>query len=94
MVNEIEKFKEHFKGYEDCYTIIGRTAYYILMSEVEQNFRATKDIDLIILFEDRYKEFAKVFWNYIKQGKYSCGWEKGVSTNFYCFVKPKAGYPV
>lgn len=23
MVNGIEKFKEHFKGYEDCYIIIG-----------------------------------------------------------------------
>ena len=35
------------------------------------SFRATKDIDMIILLEDRYQEFAKAFWEYIKEGGYN-----------------------
>ena len=40
----ITAFKEHFKDYDDCYTIIGGTACDILMAEEELDFRATKDI--------------------------------------------------
>lgn len=45
MVNGFDSFREKFKGYEDCYTIIGGTACDILMNEVGLDFRATKDID-------------------------------------------------
>ena len=60
--------------YADCYTVIGGAACDILMSEEDLSFRATKDIDMILLLEDRYQEFAKVFWEYIKEGGYRCGW--------------------
>ena len=67
-VEGLEKFRDCFEGYEDCYTIIGGTACDILMSETEFDFRATKDIDMIILLEDRYQEFAQIFWNFIAEG--------------------------
>ncbi len=44
-----------------CYTIIGDTACDILLSDLPGGFRATKDIDMIILFEDRFEEFAGLF---------------------------------
>ena len=69
----ITAFKERFKDYDDCYTIIGGTACDILMAEEELDFRATKDIDMIILLEDRYQEFAEVFWTFIKEGGYVDG---------------------
>ena len=47
----ITAFKERFKDYDDCYTIIGGTACDILMAEEELDFRATKYIDMIILLE-------------------------------------------
>ncbi len=59
----MEAFKRSFEGYEDCYTIIGGTACDILMSEAQLDFRATKDIDMIILLEDRYQKFAQKFWS-------------------------------
>ena len=46
MVIGLEVLREAFKGYEDCYTIIGGTACDILMSRQNLDFRATKDIDL------------------------------------------------
>lgn len=42
MVMGMETFREAFKGYEDCYTIIGGTACDILMDKANLNFRATK----------------------------------------------------
>ena len=94
MVSGIESFKEKFSKYEDCYTIIGGAACEILMSEAGTEFRATKDVDMILLLEDRYQEFAAVFWEYIKEGGYKCGWKNSDSVHFYRFTDPHPGYPV
>ena len=32
------------------------------------SFRATKDIDMILIMEDKFPEFAAVFWDYLKEG--------------------------
>lgn len=49
MVTGIKSFKEWFKGNEEQYTIIGGTACDILMTEDGLDFRATKDIDLVLI---------------------------------------------
>ena len=94
MVRGIESFRTKFMDYADCYTVIGGAACDILMSEEDLSFRATKDIDMILLLEDRYQEFAKVFWEYIKEGGYRCGWRNSKDVHFYRFTDPKSGYPV
>ena len=58
MVIGLEAFREAFKGYEDCYTIIGGTACDILMNKANLDFRATRDIDMILLIE-KFKLHAK-----------------------------------
>lgn len=95
MVSGFDSFRERFKGYEDCYTIIGGTACDILMSEVGLDFRATKDIDMILLIEEHFAEFSAAFWKYIKDGGYTCGWKSSELPHFYRFTEPQtAGYPV
>ena len=89
----IEEFARYFAGYEDCYTIIGGAACEILMSQTPIDFRATRDIDMIILFEDRFKEFAELFWNYVREGGYTYGWRNSDEPRFYRFTEPKEGYP-
>ncbi len=89
MVKGFEVFREHFRGFEDCYTIIGGTACDILMSEAALDFRATKDIDMILLMEDRFPEFAATFWAFIKEGGYKCGWKSSDVPHFYRFTQPK-----
>jgi len=73
MVIGLEVLREAFKGYEDCYTIIGGTACDILMSRQNLDFRATKDIDMILLIENRFEEFGTVLWKFVKDGAYKCG---------------------
>ena len=66
MVPGIDSFREKFKDYTDYYTIIGGTACDILLSEADLPFRATKDIDMILIMEDDFPVFADIFWEYIK----------------------------
>lgn len=94
MINGIESFRRQFRDFTDCYTVIGGAACDILMTEADNNFRATKDIDMILLLEDRYPEFAKVFWEYIQMGGYRCGWKNSDTVHFYRFTDPIPGYPV
>lgn len=94
MVEGMLSFQKKFEGYEDCYTIIGGAACDILMSEAELSFRRTKDIDMILILEDKKADFAKVFWEYIKEGAYTCGWKNSQEMHFYRFTEPRPGYPV
>lgn len=94
MVIGMDSFRKKFKEYSDCYTIIGGAACDILMTEADLPFRATKDIDMILIIEDRYQEFAKIFWEYIKEGNYRCGWKNNSDMHFYRFTEPNAGYPI
>lgn len=93
MGTEINSFIEKFKDYTDCYTVIGGTACDILMTEAGTDFRATKDIDMILIMEARYKEFAHIFWEFIKEGEYRFGWKNSEKAHFYRFTEPRSGYP-
>lgn len=70
MVTGIDSFKEWFKGSEEQYAIIGGTACDILMTEEGLDFRATKDIDLVLIIEAVDANFGKKFWEYVKQAGY------------------------
>ena len=88
MVTEIDGFKEWFKGSEEQYAIIGGTACDILMTEEGLDFRATKDIDLVLIIEAVDANFGKKFWEYVKQAGYEhCNKSSGVP-QFYRFSHP------
>ncbi|MBQ3923567.1 MAG: hypothetical protein II707_09735 [Spirochaetales bacterium] len=93
MVAGLERFIEKFRDYTDCYTIIGGTACDILMSDVGVAFRATKDIDMILIMETESHEFVETFWAFIKEGGYKCGWRNSDRVHFYRFTEPKSDYP-
>lgn len=93
MGTEINSFIEKFKDYADCYTVIGGTACDILMTEAGTDFRATKDIDMILIMEARYKEFAHIFWEFIMEGGYRFGWKNSEKAHFYRFTEPRSVYP-
>lgn len=93
MVSGIDLFKEKFKDYANCYTVIGGVACDILMMEARLNFRETRDIDMILVMEDNFSGFTKLFWEYVKDGGYKYGWKGSGKMNFYRFTEPKVGYP-
>lgn len=70
MVAGIDDFKKWFRGCEGQYVIIGGTACDILMAKEGLDFRATKDIDLVLIIEAADVNFGRKFWDYIKQAGY------------------------
>ncbi len=94
MVNGMDSFAAHFRDFPDCYTIIGGAACDISMTAEGMDFRATKDIDMILVLEDRFPGFTERFWEYIKAGGYTCGWKNSETVHFYRFTDPKEpGFP-
>ena len=90
----IDIFKERFANYSDQYTIIGGMACELLMNEAALDFRATRDIDMVLIVEALTNDFANEFWDFIKDGGYECWSRKDATPTFYRFVNPKAGnYP-
>lgn len=59
MVNGIKKFKERFQGFENQYVIIGGTACDLIMENEELAFRATKDIDIVLIVESITAEIGR-----------------------------------
>lgn len=53
-------------------------------------FRATKDIDIVLIIEAMTVEFGKRFWEYIKEGEYEHRNKSTGSQQFYRFEKPKS----
>jgi hypothetical protein len=79
MVRGFDSFKSWFQGYEEQYAIIGGTACDILMAEENMDFRATKDIDLVLILEAMTPDFGNRFWNYVVKGEYQhCNKSTGV----------------
>lgn len=79
---------------EDCYAIIGGTACSIILANADLDFRITKDIDAILLIENRLPEVDVAVWRLVKDGGYDCGWKSSGDVHFYRFAKPRvAGFP-
>ncbi|MGM0651055.1 MAG: hypothetical protein ACQES1_11200 [Bacteroidota bacterium] len=92
MVNGIEIFREYFKDYTGSYVLIGGAACDWLMNDAGLNFRATKDLDIILVVEAINDSFIGKFWEFIKEGKYEIK-EKGEGKAiFYRFTKPGNKY--
>jgi hypothetical protein len=89
MVKGLDTFKEYFAGFSDRYVLIGGTAATIAMSELGAEFRATKDLDIVLCVEALDKEFAVRFWDFIKAGGYSNRQTSSGERRFYRFHNPK-----
>lgn len=94
MVRGISTFTHHFKTFDTAFVVIGGTASTLLLNEVGIDFRATKDVDVVLFVETLSAEFAEALWNFVEEGGYK---NRQVSTEkplFYRFWKPKnESYP-
>ena len=95
MVKGIEVFRKHFAGYEDNYVLIGGTACDLLFQKNSLQFRATRDLDIILVAEALTPEFGIKFWEFIKNGKYIIQERSDGRPVFYRFRNPQdKAFPV
>lgn len=94
MVLGFESFQKWFEGYDDQYVIIGGVACDILMTEEELDFRATKDIDMVLLVESLTPDFGRRFWDYVREGEYQHKNKSSGEPQYYRFIEPgKPDFP-
>jgi len=70
MVNGVEIFRTFFKDFTDNYILIGGAACDEHFSEAGLLFRATKDLDIILVVEALTSDFVKIFWKFVQDGHY------------------------
>ncbi|MBR4501684.1 MAG: nucleotidyl transferase AbiEii/AbiGii toxin family protein [Clostridia bacterium] len=94
MVRGINSFRDWFRGYEEQYVIIGGTACDLLMSGEGLTFRATKDIDLVLIVEAIDAAFRQRFWEYVEAAGYEHKDKSTGEPHFYRFTNPRSqDYP-
>ena len=93
MVRGMDLFRAHFAELADCFMLIGGAACELTLADTI-GFRATKDIDILILLENVNRSFAERFHQFVIAGKYSCYISKDEQRHFYRFLAPdKSDYP-
>jgi len=94
MVIGVDRFRDHFAGHETQYVLIGGAACEQIMDEVGLPFRATKDLDVVLIVEALDPAFADRFHAFIAAGEYEIRQSSEGERCLYRFAKPKVeGYP-
>ena len=89
MVRGLDFFREYFAGHIDQFVLIGGTAATLAMEEAGLEFRATKDLDIVLHVEALRPEFSEAFWNFIEAGRYEIRQASDTGKPvFYRFQKP------
>jgi hypothetical protein len=88
MVKGIELFAGHFNGFEDSYVLIGGSACDLWMQTQGLPFRATKDLDIVIVIEALNPEFIKKFWEFVHLAGYQTVQRSTGEKALYRFSKP------
>jgi hypothetical protein len=89
MVKGLDIFRERFRGYSDRYMLIGGAACDLAMSEAGLEFRATKDLDIVLCVEALDVAFVEAFWAFVREGQYEIQQRAEGPRQFYRFQKPK-----
>ena len=94
MVRGLDTFREYFRGFENQYVLIGGVACDILFASNEGQFRATRDLDMVLIVEALTTEFGEKFWEFVEAGQYRNKATSAGKPQFYRFDKPEnEAYP-
>lgn len=61
MVKGLDIFYKYFAEYTEQYVLIGGAACDISFRNNDTDFRATKDLDMVLVIEAQTREFAQQF---------------------------------
>ena len=88
MVRGLEHFRDWFDPYKDHYVLIGGTACDLILDEAGLSFRATKDLDVVLMVDIVEPEFARHFWEYIHRAGYTRKLKSSGKPRAYRFEQP------
>lgn len=91
MVKGLARFRAHFSGYEDAYALIGGAACDQWFALAGGEFRATRDLDIVLLVRATEASFFPRFREFVRAGGYRAGQRAADGRKtFYRFLNPVA----
>lgn len=89
MVRGLDVFREYFAGHADQFVLIGGTAATLAMEDAGLEFRATKELDIVLHIEALNATFDEEFWKFVEEGRYEIRQASDTGKPvFYRFQKP------
>jgi hypothetical protein len=62
LIRGLELFREHFADFKGTFVLIGGVACHEWLATQGREFRATKDMDMVLIAEALDPAFVKRFW--------------------------------
>jgi hypothetical protein len=94
MIRGLDLFREHFAEHREAFVLIGGVACHEWLATQGLEFRATKDMDMVLVVESLDPAFIKRFWEFIETGKYRDRLKADDGRELYRFDKPEnEAYP-
>lgn len=85
----LDQFRQSFAAHAHQYVLIGGTAATLAMEDAGLNFRATKDLDVVLHIEAIDAAFGETFWRFVEEGQYEIREASATGKRtFYRFQKP------
>lgn len=95
MVKGLDIFRERFRQFEGFFTLIGGAACVEWFDAEQLEFRATEDLDLVLMIEVLNQDFIAAIRTFVKEGGYQIRERSGGPTILYRFANPaREDYPV
>jgi hypothetical protein len=89
MIKGLDKFRAHFAQHTKSFVLIGGVACHEWLASQGLEFRATRDIDVVLIIEALDQAFIARFWEFVEAGQYEVR-ERAIGTReLYRFSKPK-----
>lgn len=96
-IRGLDVFGQAFSEYREQFVLIGGVASWLTLDEAGQSFRATKDLDIVLVIEALNSQFVAAFWQFVQAGGYAIrqvGDIDGKRPVFYRFQNPEdEAYP-
>lgn len=87
-VRGIERFADAMSSCKGGYVLIGGGACSVLFDSEGDSFRATEDLDVVVIVDGEDVEFATALWAFIKAAGYEVGKVGDGKCTYYRFCLP------
>ena len=91
MVKGLAKFREHFRGYQDEFVLIGGAACDEWFNARNLHYRATRDLDIVLIIEAISSSFLRRFWEFVQAGKYETRERASGEHEYFRFINHQFG---
>ncbi|PTY02767.1 hypothetical protein DB346_08310 [Verrucomicrobia bacterium LW23] len=89
MVKGLDLFRERFQEFEGAFVLIGGAACHEWFAQQGAEFRATKDLDIVLIVEMVDPAFVAALRGFIAEGKYTIQEKSEGSPVLYRFARPE-----